>query len=238
MAAGDLDTTFDGNGKKTITFGGSDAAEAVLMQPNGRIVLAGGGGAGTTSFCVMRLRSNGAPDTTFGPGGKRVIDFGGDRESAFGAALQPDGKIVLVGGSDFRVAVARLNPNGSLDTTFSGDGKRLFSWGSLSQAQAVVVMPNGKLLVAGFSGPETGNMQVARLNANGALDPAFGVGGSRRRTSAATTPAWRWPARRTAGSSSPACRGRRCRATRSSAPWSRGCGRSASSTRTSAATVA
>ena len=177
MAAGDLDTTFDGNGKKTITFGGSDAAEAVLMQPNGRIVLAGGGGAGTTSFCVMRLRSNGAPDTTFGPGGKRVIDFGGDRESAFGAALQPDGKIVLVGGSDFRVAVARLNPNGSLDTTFSGDGKRLFSWGSLSQAQAVVVMPNGKLLVAGFSGPETGNMQVARLNANGALDPAFGVGG-------------------------------------------------------------
>ena len=38
-------------------------------------------------------------------------------------------------------------------------------------------MPNGKLLVAGFSGPETGNMQVARLNANGALDRAFGVGG-------------------------------------------------------------
>jgi hypothetical protein len=63
-------------------------------------------------------------------GGKRVISFGGDSlgESVFGAALQPDGKIVLAGGSDLRAAVARLNPNGSLDTTFSGDGKKTFNW--------------------------------------------------------------------------------------------------------------
>jgi uncharacterized delta-60 repeat protein len=176
MAAGDLDASFAGNGKKKISFGGTDAARAVLVQPNGRIVVAGGGSAAST-FCVARLRANGNLDTTFGSGGKRRIGFGGDAESAFGAALQPDGKIVLVGDSDFRVAVARLNRNGSLDATFSGDGRKVFSWGPIGRAMAVVVLRNGKLLVGGFSGPEGGNFQVARLNADGALDTTFGTGG-------------------------------------------------------------
>ena len=174
---GDLDKSFGSGGKKTITFGGVDGANAVLVQPNGRIVVAGGGGAAASTFCVARLRPNGTLDTTFGPAGKRRVAFGGDREAAFGAALQPDGKIVLVGDTDFRVAVARLNPNGTPDTTFSGDGKRVFKWGTLSRAQAVIVLPNGRLLIAGFSGPETGNVQLARLKPDGALDPAFGVKG-------------------------------------------------------------
>ncbi len=173
---GDLDTSFAGTGKKRINFGGTDIAHAVFVQPNGRIVVAGGGGP-TSSFCVARLRSNGLLDKTFRSSGKRVIDFGGADEAARGAALQPDGKIVLAGHSDFRVAVARLNPNGALDTTFLGDGKTLFSWGPISRAEAVLVLPNGKLLVGGFSGPEGGNMQVARLNPNGALDQSFGTGG-------------------------------------------------------------
>jgi uncharacterized delta-60 repeat protein len=174
---GDVDTGFGGNGKKTITFGGADAAHAVVVQPDSRIVVAGGGGAAASAFCVARLRANGTLDASFGAGGKRRIGFGGDQESAFGAALQPDGRIVLAGDSDFSVAVARLNPNGSLDTRFSGDGRRTFSWGPIGRATAVLVMPNGKLLLAGFSGPETGNIQVARLNPNGALDATFGVGG-------------------------------------------------------------
>ena len=77
MAAGDLDTSFDGNGKKAVTFGGSDTAQAVLVQPNGRILVAGGGST-AHSFCVVRLRSNGALDTTFGNGGRKTVDFGGD----------------------------------------------------------------------------------------------------------------------------------------------------------------
>jgi uncharacterized delta-60 repeat protein len=177
---GDLDTSFSGDGKKTISFGGVDIANVVLVQPNGRIVVAGGGAA-ADRFCVARLRSNGVLDTAFGSGGKRVIGFGGRGlgESVFGAALQPDGKIVLVGGSGLRAAVARLNPNGSLDTTFSGDGKKTFNWapGDFSRARAVLVLANGKLVVAGFSGPEGGDVQVARLKANGALDTAFGTGG-------------------------------------------------------------
>ena len=183
VSPGDLDTSFAGDGKKTISFGGVDAANAVLVQPNGRIVVAGGGAA-ANRFCVARLRSNGTLDTAFGSGGKRVISFGGHGlgESVFGAALQPDGKIVLAGGSDLRAAVARLNPSGSLDTTFSGDGKKTFNWapGDFSRTQAVLVLPNGKLVVAGFSGPEGGDIQAARLKANGALDTAFGTGGKAR----------------------------------------------------------
>jgi uncharacterized delta-60 repeat protein len=174
--AGDLDTSFAGTGKKAITFGGRDEARVVLVQPDGGIVVAGGGAA-ADSFCVARLRINGTLDTTFGSRGKRVIDFGGDVEDVFGGARQPDGKIVLVGQSDLRVAVVRLNPNGSLDSTFSGDGKLRFSWGALSFAQAVLILPNGNILLAGFSGPEGGNIQVARLKANGVLDATFGTGG-------------------------------------------------------------
>jgi uncharacterized delta-60 repeat protein len=174
---GDLDTSFGSGGKKTVNFGGTDEARAVLVQPNGRVIAAGGGGA-ASSFCVVRLRAaNGTLDPTFGSGGKRVVDFGGDNESVYGAALQPDGKIVLAGDSGLQPAVARLKANGALDTTFDGDGKKTFSWGALGRATAVVVAPNGKILLGGFSGPEGGNVQVARLKANGALDTTFATGG-------------------------------------------------------------
>jgi uncharacterized delta-60 repeat protein len=176
MAAGDLDTTFGSGGKKSISFGGTDHATAVLVQPNGRIVVAGGGGP-RSSFCVARLRSNGKLDPTFGSGGKRTFSFGRENESAFDAALQADGKILVVGDADFRVAVARLKTDGSLDKTFSEDGKKVFTWGSLSRATGVLPLPNGKIVVTGFSGPETGNVKAARLTAAGALDTTFGSGG-------------------------------------------------------------
>ncbi|HEX5900289.1 MAG TPA: hypothetical protein VFY32_12875 [Solirubrobacteraceae bacterium] len=174
---GDLDTSFGSGGKKAINFGGTDAAQAVLVQPNGRVVAAGGGGP-ASSFCVVRLRAaNGTLDPTFGTGGKRIVDFGGDDESVYGAALQPDGKIVLAGDSRLQPAVIRLKANGALDTSFDGDGKKLFSWGAIGRVTAVVAVSNGKILLGGFSGPEGGNIQVARLKANGALDTTFATGG-------------------------------------------------------------
>jgi uncharacterized delta-60 repeat protein len=176
VAAGDLDTSFSGNGRKSISFGGTDQANAVLVQPNGRIVVVGGGGP-RSSFCVARLRSDGKLDQTFGSGGKRAFSFGRENEAAFGAALQSDGAILLAGDADFRVAVARLKPNGSLDATFSEDGKKVFSWGSIGRATDVLQLPNGKIVVTGFSGPETGNVQAARLTPGGTLDTTFGTGG-------------------------------------------------------------
>ena len=176
MAAGDPDTTFAGDGTKSISFGGTDSARAVLVQPNGRILVVGGGGP-RSSFCVARLRSNGNLDPTFGSGGKRTFSFGRENEGAFGAALQADGKILVVGDAEFRVAVARLKTDGSLDKTFSEDGKKVFSWGSLSRATGVLPLPNGKIVVTGFSGPETGNVKAARLTAAGTLDTTFGAAG-------------------------------------------------------------
>lgn len=174
---GDLDTTFGNGGKKTVNFGGTDIATAVLVQPNGRVVAAGGG-APASSFCVVRLRAaNGTLDPTFGSGGKRVIDFGTDDESVYAAALQPDGKIVLAGDSRLQPAAVRLKADGALDTSFDGDGRKLFSWGAIGRVTAVVVAPNGKLLLGGFSGPEGGDIKVARLNANGGFDTTFGAGG-------------------------------------------------------------
>ena len=90
MAAGDLDASFAGNGRKRISFGGTDVARVVLVQPNGRIVVAGGD-LSAPAFRVARLRANGNLDTAFGSTGKRRITFGGEAESAFGATLQPDG---------------------------------------------------------------------------------------------------------------------------------------------------
>jgi uncharacterized delta-60 repeat protein len=174
---GDLDTTFGNGGRKTVNFGGTDVPRAIVVQPNGRIVVAGGGGP-TSSFCVVRLRAaNGTLDPTFGSGGKRTIDFGSDDESAYGAALQPDGKIVLAGDTRLTPAVVRLKVNGSLDTTFATGGKKTFSWGAIGRITATLIAPNGKILLGGFSGPEGGNVQVARLNANGKLDTTFGTGG-------------------------------------------------------------
>jgi uncharacterized delta-60 repeat protein len=174
---GDLDTTFGSGGKKTVNFGGTDAPRVVLVQPNGRIVVAGGGGP-ASSFCVVRLRAaNGTLDPTFGSAGKVVIDFGSDDESAYGGALQADGKIVLAGDTRLKPAVVRLKANGALDATFDGDGRKTFSWGAIGRITAAVVAPNGKILLGGFSGPEGGNIQVARLNANGKLDTTFATGG-------------------------------------------------------------
>jgi uncharacterized delta-60 repeat protein len=174
---GDLDTSFSGDGKRTIDFGGTDAAHALLVRPDGRILVAGGGGP-SASFCIARLRRNGALDSSFGSKGKRLVEFGGADESANALARQADGKILLAGHSGTRVAVARLDADGSLDETFAGDGRKILDWGSICRAHSVLVLPNGRILVAGFVGPEGGNVRLSRLRANGSLDPAFGAGGS------------------------------------------------------------
>ena len=96
----------------------------MALQGDGKIVAVGRAGAG--DFALARYNPNGSLDTSFSGDGKQTTDFGGS-DAANGVALQGDGKIVAVGrgaaatGDDF--ALARYNPNGSLDTSFSGDGR-------------------------------------------------------------------------------------------------------------------
>lgn len=191
-AAGDPDPTFDLDGKVTTDFvlqgfGSTfDQAEAVAVQSDGKIVAAGtaGGSAGLPNFALARYTSNGTLDPTFGDGGKVTTDFGGD-DYGQAMAIQDDGKIVVVGqatlgsGGDF--ALARYNPDGSLDMTFGPGGMVTLdlSSGDDDIAEAVAIEGDGQIVVGGRAHDLGFGAQfaLARFNSDGSLDTLFGMGG-------------------------------------------------------------
>ena len=174
---GSLDTSFDGDGIVTTDVGTSsvDNAQAVAVQPDGKLVVAGYSNAGTNyDFVVLRYTPDGSLDTTFDGDGKALVDFGGN-DNAYGLALLPDGKIAVVGvKDDYNFAVARLASDGSLDTTFNLNGKQVTDFASSQDAAFdVAVQSDGKLVVCGESGYD---LALARYNVNGSLDTSFGGG--------------------------------------------------------------
>lgn len=158
---GTLDTAFDGDGKVLTDFTSSidENAFAVAFQPNGRIVVAGSANVGTVTapkkrFALVRYRTDGSLDTTFGGDGKVLTSFPGDDAEASGIAVQPDGKIVVAGtaknGSTTRAALVRYNANGSLDTSFEGDGRALVQLSSpTAVGNGLTLQPDGKIVLAG-----------------------------------------------------------------------------------------
>jgi uncharacterized delta-60 repeat protein len=173
-AAGALDPSFDGDGRRVLPFAG--IPEAALVQPDGKIVLAGFNA--DHEFAVWRLNPDGSLDRSFDGDGTVAIDFG-SQDAIEAAALQPDGKLV-VAGTTYTVqdrngmAVARLNRDGSLDKTFDpggpdGDGKKVIRSGIDSSATAVAVQPNGKILLAGGASG-VGTFALTRLDSTGAID--------------------------------------------------------------------
>jgi uncharacterized delta-60 repeat protein len=179
-APGDLDPSFDGDGKKTFGDTGTDSAEAVLVQPDRKLVLSGQGGGNVT---VARLNPDGSFDSSFGDGGTSGADFGGD-DFGYAAALQPNGKIVVAGRTSVNqdIAVARFNPNGSLDSSFDpggtdGPGKKILPYDGTDFAQAVQVQPDRKIVVAGY-GNAHADFVVTRLHPNGSFDTSFGDDGT------------------------------------------------------------
>ncbi len=192
-APGDLDPTF-GNGGKVLTpigNAGGSAAYDLIFQQDGKIVVVGLSNSGTTStpnydFALVRYNTDGTLDNSFGTGGKVTTDFGGTSDQAVAVALQPDGKIVVVGGSDSssastNFALARYNTDGTLDSSFGTGGKVITDFaGGSDAANAVVIQSNGKIIAAGYS--RTSNVQgddfaVVRYNTDGSLDNSFGTGG-------------------------------------------------------------
>ena len=129
-------------------------------------------------------------DPRFGRGGRSALADLGGFEQASALAVQRDGAIVVVGttGSTDRLgrrqldlAMARYRSDGSLDRTFSSDGKAKFDLGGTDQPQAVAVTPSGSIIVTATRTHASGSsdLVVVRLRGNGALDPSFGVGGVR-----------------------------------------------------------
>jgi uncharacterized delta-60 repeat protein len=116
-------------------------------------------------------------DITFHGNGKLATDFSSRNDIGHAVAVQADGKIVVVGESDGEVALTRYNPNGSLDTTFSGDGRVLT--GLAGRAYAVAIQPDGKIVVAGRVDVNfMGRFLVARYLTSGSPDNSFNGNGS------------------------------------------------------------
>jgi uncharacterized delta-60 repeat protein len=190
---GSLDEDFGTQGQVTTNFfGGCDAANAVLLQPDGKIVAAGYAFTDrdcskNSKFALARYNSDGSLDEDFGRGGKVTTKFYGGQDFSHDIALQPDGKIVAGGfaGADPQTsdyspfALARYNPNGSLDTTFDDDGKQTFAFryeDTYITIRDLVIQQDGKIVAAGgfLNNAAHADFILVRVNSNGSLDTDFG----------------------------------------------------------------
>ncbi|HOY31521.1 MAG TPA: YCF48-related protein [Bacteroidales bacterium] len=176
---GTPDSTFSDDGIATTAIGSdADLGMSVVMQTDGKIVVAGYYYNFSYDFAVVRYNANGTLDNTFSGDGKVTTSIG-SYDYAYSAALQADGKIIVAGisdnGSNYDFAVVRYNANGTLDNTFSGDGKVTTSIGSSDDfGYSVVVQADGKIIVAGSSNNGSNNdFALVRYNTNGTLDNTF-----------------------------------------------------------------
>ncbi|MBL8184582.1 MAG: carboxypeptidase regulatory-like domain-containing protein [Blastocatellia bacterium] len=184
-ADGSLDTSFDGDGKVTTTFGTSrDEALASAMQPDGKIIAVGLTSTSTDiDSALARYNTNGTLDTAFDTDGRVSVQAGNFEVAHGDSTIQSDGKIISVGtllfSGNFDFVVARLNPNGMLDNTFDGDGRVRTAVGTgIDEARSVSVQPDGKIVVSGSTRVSSqDNFAVVRYNIDGTLDTSFDTDG-------------------------------------------------------------
>jgi len=189
MPDGSIDPSFGDGGRVMTSFGNYDqAAYAVLIQPDGKIVAAGYAYIFTgRRWTLARYNPDGSLDTSFGDGGRVLIPSSAVEGDVYSLALQPDGKIVAAGedtsGYWAAWAVARLLPDGSLDPSF-GDGgiARDTRWcGAICIATDVAVQPDGKIVTGGWKYPCAFSCRplpvLVRFNPDGTLDEGFGDAG-------------------------------------------------------------
>jgi uncharacterized delta-60 repeat protein len=190
---GTPDTSFGAGGRVTTDFESFDARPvAIVIQPNGRILV---GGSGYVVFSIdkhlefifSRYEPDGSLDKSFGEEGVAYSLFSVRTDGMTGMALQPDGKIVATGSTigfpqTYDWLVARFNGDGSVDASFGNDGKVITDMGRLDTSRAVAVWPNGRIVVAGttedfgFEGTHV-DIAIARYNSDGSVDKAFGADG-------------------------------------------------------------
>jgi uncharacterized delta-60 repeat protein len=170
-AAGDLDRSFGQGGVTASPGTGFFSARSVTLQPDGKII-AGGLYSSVPGFpyssgqvALVRYLPDGSIDTTFGMNGRVTTSFSQYTSSGVefnDVAVLTDGKIVAVGSvrvpdlsgvtGRYSLFVLRYNANGSLDTTFNGNGRYILPGDQVTSAQKIAVLPDGKFLVAGYTG--------------------------------------------------------------------------------------
>jgi uncharacterized delta-60 repeat protein len=180
-AAGDLDSSFGTGGLVTTGFGDIDEAHSVAIDSQGRIVAAGRNGAG--NFALVRYRPNGELDPSFSSDGKVKTSFG-DFAAASSVAIDSRGRIVAAGRTrsdgDKDFALARYLRDGSLDDSFSGNGKLVTDLGGQEGATSMAIDRRGRIVAVGDRGFRARHIAVARYKPNGALDRSFSRDGKRR----------------------------------------------------------
>jgi uncharacterized delta-60 repeat protein len=200
-ADGSLDVNFGTVGFASLQIGDFGETLALARQADGKLVAAGYAVNSITAaaeFAVARFNVDGTFDPNFGcatPGtcaGYATTGFGGIYDQGNAIAIQGDNRIVVAGsaatatGADY--ALARYNPDGTLDTFFGTGGKVTTALGATTNFNAssgVAVQGDGKIVLAGIVSPTTSSHMVAiRYAANGALDATFGSGGVREVTQA------------------------------------------------------
>ncbi len=173
---GSLDTTFDGDGKAVTEFAGDDYAMAVAIQPDGKILVTGMTWGMNQDFIVGRYNQDGSLDPTFGTSGKVFTDINLTTDTAYAIAVQEDGKILAAGYTSSNsgdCALVRYNADGTLDTTFSTDGKLSTNIATSDTCYGMVVQPDGMIVLAGYATPATKDFALLRYTANGTLDTNF-----------------------------------------------------------------
>jgi len=182
-ADGSLDNSYGVGGKLTTVVGKVGNESSATLQADGKILVAGMSSGVNPDFELIRYNIDGSLDVSFSADGKLTTSFGSIADVNYSVTVQQDGKILTVGashnGNNYDFALARYNADGSLDSTFDGDGKLTTEIGiGDDQAYSVVVQPDGKILVTG-STSNAGNYDfvIVRYNANGSLDTSFNEDG-------------------------------------------------------------
>ena len=186
LANGNLDNTFNVDGIVSLSIApGNDEGRSVIVQDDGRIIVAGYSYDFTTrEFAMVRFNTDGSLDNSFDTDGivTSSIGSGSTDDAAYSAALQDDGKIVVAGytnGTSYDYAVVRYNINGSLDFSFGTDGIVVTSIGtsgtSSDEAHAITLQTDGKIVVAGHADED---FSMARYDADGSLDNSFDTDGT------------------------------------------------------------
>jgi uncharacterized delta-60 repeat protein len=181
-ADGTLDSTFGSDGKVLTDFaqGLFDGANAVTIQSDGKIVVAGVSYTSVPNpvFALARYDANGALDASFGTGGTVTTAFGArTNDVAIAVAIQSDGKVVAGGSSEsvpfLSFALARYDANGALDTTFGSEGKVTTQFGtaSLDEAGAMALQPDGNIVLVGASNANGLSVDFALARYLGASAP-------------------------------------------------------------------
>lgn len=184
---GSLDASFGDGGKVMTDFGDSHWGGDVLIQPDGKILVAGSASVYLDElhmrvFALARYNADGSPDTSFSQDGMLTTSFSQDNDIAESLALQPDGKILAAGTaameSTLDYAMARYNPDGSLDPNFDGDGLLTVADRGCWLGHSLTLQPDGKIVAATGSCEQERDIYVMRLQPDGSPDLDFGDQGS------------------------------------------------------------